>query len=868
MSVSAVFDQNFYLTNNADIVLAISQGQFSSAIAHFDQFGGKELRAPNATFNPSYYAINNPDVLNAVASGTFSNVFSHFQEFGETENRAPSSVYAAFSSDTYLAANTDVAAAITAGSFTSALDHFIQFGQNESRSGGITVTDPVTGTAFNLTTGLDTLVGTSNNDSFQGIDDGNATSTTSTLGDSIDGGAGTDSLTITSNQGNGQQAAGSQLPTLTNVENFTVIESGEHEDINVSANTALTTLTLSSGTTDADQELNVTVGAGQTVNFTSFADGDTANDGANDGDVEIESAASVTSISVGLNAVGATGATADVDLLVNGTGVSSMTIDSAGASTNFISLENAGTALRTVTVTGSAALNANAIVDGVTTFNASAATGNITAAFGAGNDTVTGGSGNDNFSFTVGNFLAADAVDGGDGTDILTLADTAVSTAGSAALMTEIQASTSIETLAMSSTTAESSLDANDVSTISSFVVSGTITDAQGADSTATVAAANGAAANNQAFSYTGIENDDSLEFDAVITGGVGGAGGVLAAAGANVGNASGNGADGSAGLLLTPDLDGGSNTASLTLDGAASIVGGAGGAGARGGNSNVGNNGGTGGNGGDGATGISAANIETLNINSIGTGANAITGGAGGALGTGGTGANITGASGIAGAAAASITVNTNATINVTGSTAIDIGTISGTNVTVDASTFTGALTVVAEAGNNTITGGTGADSINGGTGIDVLTGGAGADDFVFTAAANATGGTPAAGVFERITDFNNGADEIDYSVTLTIEAASATAVAQTAQINTEGFATFASADDTFAEKLVAVENGIAVGTAAAGEYAIFTHASDTYIFVGDVIDGIGTGDGLIQLTGVTGLSNSTLTAGDLFLS
>ncbi|MDC0999478.1 hypothetical protein OAS66_09340, partial [Alphaproteobacteria bacterium] len=219
-------------------------------------------------------------------------------------------------------------------------------------------------------------------------------------------------------------------------------------------------------------------------------------------------------------------------------------------------------------------------------------------------------------------------------------------------------------------------------------------------------------------------------------------------------------------------------------------------------------------------------------------------------------------------GTAAASIVVNTNATINVTGSTAIDIGTISGTNVTVDASTFTGALTVVGEAGNNTITGGTGADIINGGTGIDVLTGGAGADDFVFTAATNTTGGAPAAGVFERITDFNNGADEIDYSVTLTIEAAAATAVAQTAQINTEGFATFAAADDTFAEKLVAVENGIAVGTAAAGEYAIFTHGSDTYIFVGDVVDGVGTGDGLIQLTGVTGLSNSTLTGGDLFLS
>ena len=59
MSASAIFDENFYLTNNADVVVAISQGFFSSALQHFNLFGGKELRAPNATFNPNYYAINN-----------------------------------------------------------------------------------------------------------------------------------------------------------------------------------------------------------------------------------------------------------------------------------------------------------------------------------------------------------------------------------------------------------------------------------------------------------------------------------------------------------------------------------------------------------------------------------------------------------------------------------------------------------------------------------------------------------------------------------------------------------------------------------------------------------------------------------------
>ena len=85
MSASAVFDSNFYLTNNADVVVAISQGNFANALDHYNRFGGKELRAPNASFDPSYYAINNSDVLNAVSSGAFSSVFAHYQEFGESE---------------------------------------------------------------------------------------------------------------------------------------------------------------------------------------------------------------------------------------------------------------------------------------------------------------------------------------------------------------------------------------------------------------------------------------------------------------------------------------------------------------------------------------------------------------------------------------------------------------------------------------------------------------------------------------------------------------------------------------------------------------------------------------------------------------
>jgi hypothetical protein len=155
-STAAVFNENYYLTNNADVVLAISQGQFASALNHYNTFGGKELRQPNAAFNPSYYAINNADVLGAVASGGFANVFAHYQEFGEIESRAPSTEFAGFDSTAYLAANTDVAAAVTAGQFASALDHFITFGQNESRDGsGVTPSTGIAGSTFTLSTGTD-----------------------------------------------------------------------------------------------------------------------------------------------------------------------------------------------------------------------------------------------------------------------------------------------------------------------------------------------------------------------------------------------------------------------------------------------------------------------------------------------------------------------------------------------------------------------------------------------------------------------------------------------------------------------------------------------------------------------------------------
>jgi hypothetical protein len=418
MSVSAEFNTTFYLTNNADVVVGISQGQFSSALQHFTLFGGKELRAPNSTFDPNYYAINNADVLNAVSAGTFSNVFAHYQEFGEVENRAPATGFAGFDSAGYLAANADVAAAVTAGSFASALDHFISFGQTESRAGSNITETVVAGTTFDLVTAAETLTGTANADTFNGI------VTTLTAGDTLTGGAGTDTLNFTG-------TTNVALPSA----NITGIEI-----INIRQTTAAlasTDLSLISGETNVNL-----VNSNQAATFTNLVAG---------GEYGITGNGSVTN--TGALAIGyVAGATAGVfnfsggtlgaqAVTITGAGLLSQTINSTGAanvtgavtgaasatSTTINATTNLTTGAATnlgptVTITGAGAVNLSttALEAAVTTLNASGNSGGVTAALGtAVTQTVTGSTGND--VITSGAVLTTGSVSAGDGTDTLNI---------------------------------------------------------------------------------------------------------------------------------------------------------------------------------------------------------------------------------------------------------------------------------------------------------------------------------------------------------------------------------------------------------------------------------------------------------------
>ena len=160
MSISSLFDNNYYLSNNEDVALAIGNGHFSDGIQHYTLFGGRELRNPNASFDAVFYASQNTDVFSAVSVGFFSNVFEHYKLFGESENRIPSMEFSGFTAISYLEENPDVAIAIGDGFFKSALHHYLAFGKNEARKGaGIN-------SSLSLTTGPDVLVGTLGDDIF------------------------------------------------------------------------------------------------------------------------------------------------------------------------------------------------------------------------------------------------------------------------------------------------------------------------------------------------------------------------------------------------------------------------------------------------------------------------------------------------------------------------------------------------------------------------------------------------------------------------------------------------------------------------------------------------------------------------------
>jgi hypothetical protein len=439
MSVSSLFNESFYLTNNADVVVGISQGHFSSALQHYTLFGGKELRAPNSTFDANYYAINNADVLNAVSSGVFGSVFAHFQEFGESENRAPTSAFATFDAAAYLAANTDVATAVTAGTFSSALDHFISFGQSESREGsGITVAiNP--GTTFTLTTTGEALVGTANDDIFIGGVSATAADNTLSLIDTIDGGAGADTLKVSANV----LATNIAIPAtgISNIETVRITAVDGDGTVGTDAATFASRTGVTKVEATGNSNVTVTglatgaviemVGDGSTINgILSYAygtataaqtinvSGGTLSSGV--ADITATASAGVTTATIN-----STGAANKVDTIkldsAGGNTVTSLTINATTGLTGVLTAGDYATTTA-LTVTGAGAVNIGANGD-FKTVDASTNSGGLTMTADTVTTSLVGSTGNDVITSAATTSTTAGIIDGGDGTDTLIIAN-------------------------------------------------------------------------------------------------------------------------------------------------------------------------------------------------------------------------------------------------------------------------------------------------------------------------------------------------------------------------------------------------------------------------------------------------------------
>ncbi len=252
-----------------------------------------------------------------------------------------------------------------------------------------------------LTTAVDvggSFIGTDKNETFVGTS--SSTNPTINLGDSIDGGAGTDTLKIAT-------SLTSAIPSIItkNIEDYVITNSGAGGSLAVSTqSTAPTTVTFLAGS-------NVGFSLSGIKTTTSVA----LESESGQITLAFDNVAGTTdAVSLALNDAKST---ASVNV---GAGVETVNLNTTGAASTLASLTGAN--VNKLVITGNQDLSiTTALANTITTVDASAATAKVSLSIATGGDvTLTGGSGDD--TFMVAGLNGNDTINGGAGKDMLSVA--------------------------------------------------------------------------------------------------------------------------------------------------------------------------------------------------------------------------------------------------------------------------------------------------------------------------------------------------------------------------------------------------------------------------------------------------------------
>jgi len=585
------------------------------------------------------------------------------------------------------------------------------------------------GTTYNFTTAGDDFTGTADNDTFKGISDADtAAANTFTSIDSINGGAGTDTLEATFAEESGASTPAFPVGTISNIENFKIrnVDSDNGSDakldIDFSAFTGekLVQNNLSTGAVDfaklgagTDAEI---IGNGSLTNGATefdFVDAATSSKVGFVGGTTGTGVVTITGSKLTSQTFTSTGAANTIGNLVNAATVTGITIDATTKLTTATITADAAAKL-TITGTGAVDINSAALPATIINIDGSASSGDIDITTGNVADissaasaeiTIKTGSGNDEIS--LANIVTGDhiSLDSGAGNDVVSV-HTSMVGASSGVHGDVLEGGTGTDAISALSATANGQADVSSAGSITGFEEL-TISDALGEDITpgnyqTGIKTVNLGAGSDSAATIAFAAGALAVDLEAALAGGT-----------------------------LTVTAAGSATTDSLTITNA----------------------------GGTSSTGISATGNQSLTLTGIETLTLDGSGAADSAAAT-----QLVNAISLSG-----VSTGGTATVNLTGSNAITLKASTGiiTAQVVDASSMTKALVMnvamestAASTGTATLTGGAGGDTLKGDTGEKTtISGGAGND--------NITGGSAVdtinAGAGNDTVNTSGGADTIN---------------------------------------------------------------------------------------------------------